>query len=131
VAVVQTEHVVDASAALAFLLGETGGDVVAPCLPGGLISAVNLAEVAQRCWRLGHDPTPYVDRLTGAGLRVVAADMLAARLAADLERLTRPYGLSLADRFCLALALDRSLPVLTSDRPFQQLGLPISIILIR
>ena len=128
---VQTEHVIDASAALAFLLGERGSEVVTPRLPGGLISAVNLAEVAQRCWRLGHDPTPFVDRLTDAGLRVADADTLAARLAADLEQLTRPYGLSLADRFCLALALDRSAPVLTSDRPFLQLGLPIPIILIR
>jgi ribonuclease VapC len=131
VALVQAEHVVDASAALAYLLGEPGGDVVAPCLRTGVISAVNLAEVAQRCWRLGSDPTPYVDRLSEAGLRVADADMLAARLAADLERLTRPYGLSLADRFCLALALDRSLPVLTADRPFQKLGLPIKIVLIR
>jgi ribonuclease VapC len=131
VAVVAAEHVVDASAALAFLLGETGADVVSPCLPGGLISAVNLAEVAQRCWRLGRDPTPYVDRLTALGLRTVDADTLVARLAADLERLTRPFGLSLADRFCLALALERSAPVLTADRPFQKLGLPIQIVLIR
>ena len=130
-AVVAAQHVVDASAALAYLLGETGADVVSPCLEGGLISAVNLAEVAQRCWRLGQDPTPYVDRLTTSGLRVVDADTLAARLAADLERLTRPFGLSLADRFCLALALDWSLPVLTADRPFQKLGLPIQIVLIR
>lgn len=127
----EPEHVVDASAALAFLLGETGADVVAPRLPGGVMSAVNLAEVAQRCWRLGHDPTPYVDRLAASGLRIVDADLLAARLAADLERLTRPYGLSLADRFCLALALDRQAPVLTADRPFQKLGLPIPIVLIR
>jgi PIN domain nuclease of toxin-antitoxin system len=122
---------VDASAALAFLLGENGADVVTPFLPGGLMSAVNLAEVAQRCWRLGQDPTPYVDRLTAMGLRIVDADAFAARLAADLERLTRRFGLSLADRFCLALALDHSLPVLTADRPFQKLGLPINIVLIR
>jgi PIN domain nuclease of toxin-antitoxin system len=129
--VAQTDYVVDASAALAFLLGEAGQEVVGPLLSGGLMSAVNLAEVAQRCWRLGQDPIPFVDRLADEGLRVVDADMLAARLAADLERLTKPYGLSLADRFCLALALDRSMPVLTADRPFQSLGLPVKVLLIR
>jgi PIN domain nuclease of toxin-antitoxin system len=127
----QAEHVVDASAALALLLAEPGAEKVAPHLGAAWMSAVNLAEVAQRCWRLGRDPEPYLDRLFAAGLRVADADLLAARLAADLERLTRPFGLSLADRFCLALALDRSLPVLTADRPFQQLGLPIQIVLIR
>ena len=130
-AVVQTSHVLDASAALAFLLAERGGELVAPHLGLSLISAVNFAEVAQRFWRLGYDPEPHLDRLLGEGLQVADADMLAARLAADLERVTKPFGLSLADRFCLALALDRAWPVLTTDRPFGRLGLPLTIVLIR
>jgi ribonuclease VapC len=130
-AVAPAEHVVDASAALAFLLAEPGADKVAPHLAMGWMSAVNIAEVAHRCWRLGRDPEPYLDRLFLAGLQVVEADLLAARLAADLERITRPYGLSLADRFCLALAMDKALPILTADRPFGRLGLPLTIVLIR
>jgi PIN domain nuclease of toxin-antitoxin system len=130
-ALAQAEHVVDASAVLAFLLAEPGAEKVAPHLGAAWMSSVNVAEVAQRCWRLGRDPDPYLDRLFAAGLRVADADLLAARLAADLERTTRPYGLSLADRFCLALGLDRSLPVLTADRPFASLGLPLTIVLIR
>jgi PIN domain nuclease of toxin-antitoxin system len=127
----QAEHVIDASAALAFLLAERGADEVAPHLGAGWMSAVNVAEVAQRCWRLGRDSEPYLDRLLVAGVRFAETDLLAARLAADLERITRPYGLSLADRFCLALAMDRSLPILTADRPFGRLGLPLAIVLIR
>lgn len=38
---------------------------------------------------------------------------------------------ALADRACLALALDRDLPVLTADRVWTQLGLPLDIRLIR
>jgi PIN domain nuclease of toxin-antitoxin system len=129
--VAQAEHVVDASAALAFLLGERGADQVAPQLGAAWMSAVNVAEVAQRCWRLGRDPEPYLERLFAAGMRVADADLLAARLAGDLERITRPYGLSLADRFCLALAMDKALPLLTADRPFARLGLPLTIVLIR
>jgi ribonuclease VapC len=127
----QVGHVIDASAALAYLRGERGADKVAPHLVGSFISAVNFAEVAQRFWRLNLDPEPYLDRLLADGLEVVDADMLGARLAADLERHTKRFGLSLADRFCLALGLERSLPVLTADRPFAQLGLPVTIILIR
>jgi len=38
---------------------------------------------------------------------------------------------SFADRVCLGLGLDRQLPVLTGDRAWANLGLPLQIELIR
>jgi PIN domain nuclease of toxin-antitoxin system len=43
----------------------------------------------------------------------------------------QPFGLSLADRACLALAKQRGLPVLTADRIWQTLDLGVAVVLIR
>jgi ribonuclease VapC len=44
---------------------------------------------------------------------------------------TRRTGVSLGDRFCLALARELSLPALTADRRWKDLGLGVEIQLIR
>jgi ribonuclease VapC len=126
-AVASKEVVVDSSAALAFLRQEPGGELAPPLLACGIMSAVNYAEVVQRFWRDGQDPEPYIDSLAKTGLTIVAAEMSVAHLAGDLERRTRRLGLSLADRFCLAEAFLRRLPVVTTDRPFSELNLGIEI----
>ena len=45
--------VIDASALLALLNGEPGADIVAQALPGGVMSAVNVSEVAAKLSELG------------------------------------------------------------------------------
>jgi len=45
--------------------------------------------------------------------------------------LIRGDGLSLADRACLALAISRDLPVITADRAWARLGLPVEVVLTR
>jgi PIN domain nuclease of toxin-antitoxin system len=44
-----------------------------------------------------------------------------------LLTVTRPYGLSLADRVCLALAIERGAKVYTADRAWKSIPLPIEI----
>ena len=126
-----TSVVLDASAVLALIRREPGAEKVVDRIRGGRMSAVNLAEVAQRLWRQGSDPTPWVDGLDAGGLILVPADTALALSAAALERLTKPFGLSLADRFCIALALHEQLPLVTADKPFARLRLPIAVELIR
>jgi len=91
------------------------------------MSAVNHAEVAQRYWRDNIDPRPYLEELSGIGLLVVATEQEAAEIAGELVRQTKPFGVSLADRICLAEAVRRKLPVLTTDRPWSRLGLSIDV----
>lgn len=51
--------------------------------------------------------------------------------AALLRNSTRPYGLSLGDRACLALARREGLPVLTADRSWAKLDVGVEVVLIR
>jgi PIN domain nuclease of toxin-antitoxin system len=54
-----------------------------------------------------------------------------AHEAAGLIVLTKPAGLSLGDRACLALATTLDLPVVTADRAWSRVGLSLQISLIR
>ena len=94
-----TRHVLDASAALAHLLDEAGGDRVVPHLKDGLLSAVNLSEVATRLIRTGRNPI----RADYLGCTVVDHDADLAHRTARLWPLTAHLGLSPGDRACLAL----------------------------
>jgi PIN domain nuclease of toxin-antitoxin system len=128
--------VLDASAVVAFAEREAGAARVLEAIEkGALISAVNWAEVLARLVAIGGDP----HQITGGALpggptrrvEVVAFDDEQARESARLIRKTRSLGLSLADRAALALAQSRRLPVLTTDRAWRSLRLPITIEVIR
>jgi PIN domain nuclease of toxin-antitoxin system len=123
--------VLDASALLAVLLDEPGGDRVLPVLQGAVMSAVNLSESVSRAIDRGFpasDALALVDRFR---LTVSAFDRKQAELAAGLRLAMRAKGLSLGDRACLALALDLDCPVLTADRAWAALDLGVDIRLIR
>lgn len=107
--------VLDASALLAFLLGEPGADVVENHLDADSIcSAVNWSEVVQKLWAHEKDPQPALGLLASYGLRVVPFDQKLAEIAAILWQ-DHP-SLSLADRSCLALAQAEEVQVITADR---------------
>lgn len=122
-----TSHIIDASAALAHLLDEAGGNRVVPYLKDGLISSVNLSEVVTRLIRTGADPM----RADYLGCTVVSHDAHLAHATGRLWPVTAHLGLSLADRACLALALREGLPVLTGDRAWAALDLGVDVVLIR
>ncbi len=123
--------VLDASALLALLFDEPGGENVGQALPGALISTLNLSETLTRFVRDGNDPEPVLDDITLMGISSVDFDETQALAAATLYPMTRAFGLSFGDRACLALGLTRNLPVLTADRAWKGLALDIEIVLIR
>ena len=128
--------VLDASAILAFLLDEPGRERVARALEGtAAVSALNWAEVMARLIDLGGDSDDIAARAllsTGSGtVEVVPFGDGEARESARLRARTRSLGLSLADRAALALAMSRRLPVLTADRVWRSLRLPVKIEVIR
>jgi ribonuclease VapC len=127
------DHVVvlDSSAVLAVLLGEPGSDRVVPVLEGGLLSTVNLAEVHTRMISLGGSAAHVWSRILEFNCEIYPLTEEQARIAAELVTTTRPFGLSLGDRACLALAIDRKATVYTTDRTWKNLHLGIEVEVIR
>ncbi len=123
--------VLDSSAILAVILNEPGNQKVAPFLQGGLLSTVNLAEVQTRLAQLGVAADHAWNRILSFHCEVCFFSDEQARIAAELITATKPFGLSLGDRACLALAMDRKARIYTTDRIWKNLDLPIEIEVIR
>ncbi len=121
--------VLDASALLAYLADELGADVVADAIAAGAtISSVNLAEALSTLTTRGAEPGAVVTQLTDRGLLdgAITVEPFTTADAAEVARLrplTRSYGLSLADRACLALALRLAKEALTADGAWRALKL--------
>jgi ribonuclease VapC len=107
--------VLDASAVLALVRGEPGGDKVRPHIGRAVISAVNLHEVIKELLERGLNEVVIRDLLGELRLDVRAHDSDAAYAAAALHAETRQYGRGLGDRACLALARTLGVPALTTD----------------
>jgi PIN domain nuclease of toxin-antitoxin system len=126
------EVVLDSSAAVALAKDEAGARSLVPhYLAGAIMSAVNLAEFVQVLRRFDLNPEPYLQIFRDAGMRIVPADAELAIAAGELERLTRHIGLSLGDRFCLALAVGTGRAVVTTGRVWQTIDLGVEVILAR
>lgn len=122
-----TPIVLDASALIAMLKQEPGGDRVAEIIGDSKITAINYAEVISHFCHAGM-PIAEVDAmLRPLPLVIVSVDEKLARLAGHLRTLTSSAGLSLGDRFCLALAQLEKSPAWTSDRKWQTIAEAVQV----
>lgn len=108
--------VLDSSAVLAVLFAEAGAERVDVYLPGALLSAVNAGEVAGVLVDRGMTAAQARFAIEESGVRMIDFTFDQACKAGELRTATRKFGLSLGDRACLALALERGLPAITADR---------------
>ena len=123
--------VLDSSAVLAVFLNEPGGEIVIPHLRDALLSTVNLAEVHTRMLDRGVRADHAWSRMESVQFEICFFTDEQERIAAELRSITRPFGLSLGDRACLALAIERKATVYTTDRIWTKLNLGIKIEVIR
>jgi ribonuclease VapC len=124
--------VLDASALLALLNQEPGSETLTPeLLTGAVISAVNLAEVHSKLVGRGLNPDDAWEAALGPIREAVPFTAEQAKLVGDLVAQTRPLGLSLGDRACLALGLALKAPVFTADKSWKKLKVGARIHVIR
>lgn len=124
--------VLDSSAILAVIHQEPGWEKLPKTLlETAAVSTVNLAEVQGKLVNSGWSPEDAWEDATSAVREVFVFSPDHAKITGNLIAQTRPSGLSLGDRACLALALELNAPVYTADRSWKNLKLPISIHVIR
>lgn len=121
----------DASALLAMLQNEPGGDLVQELLETAAISSVNWSEVTQKALERQMEIEELRHDLEALGLEIMPFTAVLAETTARLRSATRQAGLSLGDRACLALAAILGLPAVTADRIWPDLGLPLKIRVVR
>jgi len=123
--------VLDSSAVLAVAFGETGASAVLSVAPSALLSAANLAEVLTVAERKNVDSDKVFHEILGLGVTIVPVTDSQAIMAAKLWLLARSLNLSLGDRICLALAIERNVEVLTSDREMTRIAVAVPVTLFR
>jgi PIN domain nuclease of toxin-antitoxin system len=123
--------VFDSSAVLAVALNERGADRVLAAVPEAILSAANLAEVLIVAERKGLESELVFAAVTNLGIEIVAIEAAHARIAAQLRRAYPALNLSLGDKLCLALALNRGAEVVTSDREMTKVGMGLRVELFR
>ncbi|WP_179563132.1 MULTISPECIES: type II toxin-antitoxin system VapC family toxin [unclassified Sphingomonas] len=117
-----SEMVLDASALLALLRDEPGAGKVADAIADARMSSVNYAEVVSHFIHAGM-PADEVDAmLKPLPVTIVDADQALATIAGRLRAATAEAGLSLGDRFCLALANRDGLTALTADKQWRTIA---------
>ena len=117
-----SEIVIDASALIAMLKDERGAEKVADAIASARMCVVNYAEVVSHFVHAGMPEREVDAMLDPLPLKLVQVDKALAQIAGRLRKATSEAGLSLGDRFCLALALRDGLPAWTSDAAWRKIA---------
>ena len=125
------EAVLDASAVLALLRNEPGAEIVSALLPKSAICTVNLAEVISTLVNKGASAEDADMIVADVFAQRVSADEPLARRAGTLRGATMHLGLSLGDRFCLALAEREGVAAVTADKTWDKLAGLVKVTLVR
>ena len=124
--------VLDSSALLALLHSEKGADRLTPqLLSQATSSTVNLAEVQGKLIQRGLHPTDAWEAALSPIRHATAFTEEHAKIAGKLVTVTRPLGLSLGDRACLALGIVLDAEIYTADSSWKKLKLDLIIHVIR
>lgn len=123
--------VLDSSVILANMLQEPGGEVFGNLTEDFRISTVNLAEIVSKLSERGQSlqiiqraVSPLVDN----SIDLSVSQAIQAGL---WRKETKRFGLSMADRCCLALGLELGATVYTTDRAWVGLDLGVRVEVVR
>jgi len=127
----QAKWVVDASALLAAIHNEKGGDYVQESIQQCVISSINWSEVLQKLARAGADVDQIETSLKALGLSIIDYNEEDAHITASLWSIAKDFGLSLADRACIATGMRLKTTVITANKVWAELKIELPIQLIR
>lgn len=123
--------VLDASAILALIHDEPGAGEVEERLSGALLCSANLAEVVGKLVDASVSIVSVRELLAAAGVSIEPLTEDDAVLAGALRSVPGGTTLSLGDRCCIALGTRHGATVVTADRTWADLALPVVVRLIR
>ncbi len=124
------EYILDSTALIALVGLESGHQRVAVLLENSAISAVNLAETANKLLERGFSAAEVQESLAKLELKVEDWSEAMAYRSAEFTQFNKSHGLSLGDRACLTLAKQLRATAVTSDRTWRRvpsLGVRIMI----
>lgn len=119
--------VLDASALLAMLRGEPGGNAVAESLDNSAMLTVNLAEVVGFYARRGSGEGETRRLLTALPTQIYDLDADLAYTVGLLVPMTMKAGLSFGDRACLSLARRLRTKAMTADRSWSRIAQAVGV----
>ncbi|ESA37135.1 protein domain protein [Leptolyngbya sp. Heron Island J] len=123
--------VFDSSAIIALIKEEPGHEIVRPYVHEGFSLTVNFAEAVAYFARTISSKAVLWEILAPFMDGIVPLNKETSFLTGYLSRETKRQGLSLGDRACLALGISKKMPVLTADKKWAELDLPVDVRLIR
>jgi ribonuclease VapC len=126
------EYILDSTALIALVGLETGSQRVGELLETSAVSAVNLAETANKLLEKGFSAAEVRVSLAKLKLKIEDWSEDMAYRSAEFSRFNKSHGLSLGDRACLTLAKQLHATAVTSDRAWRRLpSLGVSVMLFR
>jgi PIN domain nuclease of toxin-antitoxin system len=125
------KYILDASAVLALINKEVGWEKVYDVFSDSYFCSVNLSEVVAKLVDINLPEAEITKIIKHLNLKLISFNYSIALRAGLLKSITKTKGLSLGDRACIATAIVKKLPILTADKIWKEIPLPVEIILIR
>jgi ribonuclease VapC len=123
--------VLDASAIIAVIQSEPGGDLVLDLKTKPLVSTVNIVEARTKLFDFGHTAAQVDELMKLVDMIEVDFTSAQSRIASGMRDTTRHAGLSLGDRACLALAVEKNAVAMTTDQQWAKVDVAVRVELIR
>ncbi|MDF2966055.1 MAG: hypothetical protein K0Q51_1443 [Rickettsiaceae bacterium] len=117
----------DSSALLAIINQETGYEEIEKLLPYSSMSMVNVTEVVSVLAREGVPEDEIKSIIEEIIPEIIPYDYDISFLAGTLIQDTQKFGLSLADRACIATALNLGREIYTTDKAWEKVTLPQNV----
>ncbi len=115
------KYVFDASAMIALLKAEKGHEQLAGLVAGACMCVVNLSEVIAHFVQGGASPEEAQGNTQKLAIDYMSADEALSVEAGVLRGVTSRAGLSMGDRYCLALAKSENATAVTADQRWRLL----------